>query len=76
MWDEKIIKMIPAVLLLFCLLGIFELVLIAISMNEVEKLETETGNNLKVLEDIVILSNRHLEHMDLEHSKDKQIKIR
>ncbi len=74
MWDEKIFKIIPAVLFLFCLLEIFELVLIIGNMNKIEKLEARIENNLKVLEDITILSNEHLEDMVLERSKDKGIK--
>ncbi|MGT0070997.1 hypothetical protein V5H82_06530 [Helicobacter pylori] len=66
----------PSMLFLFCLLEIFELVLIINNMDRTEKLETEIGNNLKVLECITILLNEHSECMDLEHSKDKQIKIK
>ncbi len=76
MWDEKFLKVIPAVVFLFCVLEIFELVLIVNDMNQTEKLETEIRNNLKVLEDITILLNRHLEVMDLEHFHDKKIKIK
>ncbi len=76
MWNEKFLKIIPGSLFLFCLLEIFELVLIINDMNKTEKLETEIRNNLKVLEDIVILLNEHLEGMQLEHFQDKKIKIR
>ncbi len=38
-------------------------------MNKTEKLEAEIRNNLKVLEDITILLNEHLEGMQLEHYK-------
>lgn len=76
MWNEKIIKIIPAVLFLFCLLECFELVLIINDMNQTEKLEAKIENNLKVLESITILLNRDLEGMDLEHLKDKGIKIK
>ncbi len=61
MWDENVIKIIPSVLFLFCLLEVFELVLIIEDMNKTEKLETKIRNNLKVLEDITILLNKHLE---------------
>ncbi len=71
MWDEKTIKIMPAVLFLFCLLEIFELVLTINDMNKTEKLETEIRNNLKMLENIAILLNG-----DLEHFKDKKIKIK
>ncbi|GAA6939646.1 hypothetical protein HpHUE47_14550 [Helicobacter pylori] len=71
---EKTIKIIPTVLFLFCLLEVFELVLVVIDMNKTEKLETEIRNNLKVLEDITILLNEHLEGMHLEHYKKIKIK--
>ncbi|EPZ70365.1 hypothetical protein N199_03890 [Helicobacter pylori UM038] len=73
MWDEKIIKIIP-VLCLFCLLEVFELSLIINNMDRSEKLETKIENNLKMIEDITILSNEHLEGMSLKHSKDKVVK--
>ncbi|GAA9257985.1 hypothetical protein TH0127_08690 [Helicobacter pylori] len=78
MWNEKTMKIIPVVLFLFCLLEIFELVLVINDLNETEKLETEIRGNLKVLEDITILLNKllYLEDMDLEHSKDNEIKIK
>ncbi|WQZ85265.1 hypothetical protein KVK34_02970 [Helicobacter pylori] len=76
MWGEKFLKVIPSVLLLYCLLEIFELVLIINDMNKTEKLEAEIRNNLKVLEDITILLNRHLEGMQLEHFQDKKIRIK
>ncbi|GAA9653709.1 hypothetical protein HpVa75_15280 [Helicobacter pylori] len=76
MWNEKAIKIIPAVLFLFCLLEIFELVLIVNDMYKTEKIEAEIKNNLKVLEDITVLLNEHLECMQLENLKDKKIKIK
>ncbi|MGL2716103.1 hypothetical protein ACQJ70_06415 [Helicobacter pylori] len=76
MWDERYLKIIPAVLFLFCILEIFELVLIINDMNKTERLEAEIRNNLKVLEDIMILLDEHLEGMQLEHFKDKKIKIK
>ncbi len=76
MWNERFLKVIPAVVFLFCLLEIFELVLIVNDMNKTEKLETEIRNNLKVLECITILLNEHLEGMQLEHFEDKNIKIK
>ncbi|MCQ2687714.1 hypothetical protein JT130_01255 [Helicobacter pylori] len=76
MWNEKFLKVIPAVVFLFCLLEIFELVLIVDDMNKTEKIEAEIRNNLKVLEDITILLNEHLEGMQLEHFQDKKIKIK
>lgn len=76
MWNEKFLKVIPALVFLFCLLEIFELVLIINDMNQTEKLEAKIENNLKVLESITILLNRDLECMELEHPKDKGIKIK
>ncbi|GAA8808905.1 hypothetical protein DUHN30_00020 [Helicobacter pylori] len=76
MWNERFLKVIPAVVFLFCLLEIFELVLIVNDMNKTEKLEAKIENNLKVLEHITIVLNKHLECMDLEHPKDKRIKIK
>ncbi|UOR27430.1 hypothetical protein MPG08_04960 [Helicobacter pylori] len=76
MWDEKIMKTIPAVLFLFCLLEIFELVLVIKDMDKTEKLEAKIENNLKILEHIMILLNEYPEYMDLEYPKDKRIKIK
>ncbi|MCQ2617903.1 hypothetical protein JT051_05455 [Helicobacter pylori] len=76
MWNEKFLKVIPAVVFLFCVLEIFELVLIISDMNKTEKLETEIRNNLKVLEDITILMNKYLEGMQLERFEDKKIKVK
>ncbi|EQD92214.1 hypothetical protein L934_04920 [Helicobacter pylori PZ5080] len=50
--NERFFKVIPAVLFLFCLLQIFELVLIINIMNKTEKLEAVIVNNLKVLKSI------------------------
>lgn len=55
MWNERFLKVIPAMVFLFCVLEIFELVLIINDMNKTEKLEAEIRNDLKVLEDITIL---------------------
>ncbi|MFP6257950.1 hypothetical protein ACLGDM_00055 [Helicobacter pylori] len=71
MWSERLLKVIPAVVFLFCVLEIFELVLIINDMNKTEKLEAEIRNNLKVLEDITILLNDQLEHFE-----DKKIRIK
>ncbi|GAA9682005.1 hypothetical protein HpVH33_14490 [Helicobacter pylori] len=72
MFNEKVIKIIPPVLFLFCLLQIFELVLVISEMNRTEKLEVKIKANLKMLENIT----EHLEGIDLEHLKDKEIKIK
>ncbi|GAA8313359.1 hypothetical protein KVL22_02475 [Helicobacter pylori] len=76
MWHEKFLKVIPAAIFLFCILEIFEMVLIIADMNKTEKLEAEIRNNLNVLEGITILLNEHLEDMRLEHFKDKKINIK
>ncbi len=76
MWHEKFLKVIPAAIFLFCILEIFEMVLIIADMNKTEKLEAEIRNNLNVLEDITIFLNEHLEGMRLEHFKDKKINIK
>ncbi|GAA9594484.1 hypothetical protein UBN80_11140 [Helicobacter pylori] len=71
---EKTIKIIPSVLFLFCVLEIFELVLVIDDVNKTEKLEAEIRNNLKALEDIAGLLDEHLECMQLEHYKKIKIK--
>ncbi|GAA7318844.1 hypothetical protein ID0604_08080 [Helicobacter pylori] len=77
MWNEKYLKIIPAMLFLFCVLEIFELILIINDMNKTEKLEVEIRNNLKSLEDIMILLNEDLGDMQLlEGFKDKKIKVK
>ncbi|OPG31866.1 hypothetical protein BGL55_01000, partial [Helicobacter pylori] len=63
MWNERFLKVIPAVVFFFCVLEIFELVLIINDMNKTEKLETEIKQNLKALKNIIILMNEHLEDM-------------
>lgn len=67
MWNEKVIKIIPSLLFLFCLLQIFELVLVASVMEKTEKLEIGIKTNLEILENIT---------EDLTHLKDKEIKIK
>ncbi len=76
MWNERFLKVIPAVVFLFCVLEIFELVLIIDDMNKTEKLEAKIRQNLKALEDITILLNDHLQGMQLEQFRDKKIKIK
>ncbi|MCQ2823176.1 hypothetical protein JT229_07725 [Helicobacter pylori] len=71
--QPKIIKVIPGLLFLFCVLSIFELCLIIEDMNKTEKLEMEVKNNLAVIEMIVELLNKNLEGMQLE--KEPQIKL-
>ncbi len=74
MWNEKIFKIIPALLFLFCILSIFELVLIMEDMNKTEKLETEVKKNLAVIETIAELLNEHLEGMGSGKPKIKHYK--
>ncbi|ANT42780.1 hypothetical protein [Helicobacter phage Pt1918U] len=76
MWHEKFLKVFPAAVFLFCVLEIFELVLIINDMNKTEKLATEEKKNLEAIETIVELLNRHLEGMDLEHLHDKKVRIK
>ncbi len=74
MWNEKIIKIIPAILFLFCLLEILEMVLIINNMNKTEKLEAKIESNLQALERVMILLNEHSKCMDLERPKKNKIK--
>ncbi|PUD34775.1 hypothetical protein [Helicobacter pylori] len=74
--QEKIIKVIPGLLFLFCVLEIFELVLIIEDMNKTENLEIEIKKNLEEMKTITKLLNEHLEGMDLEHFNDKKIRIK
>lgn len=76
MWNEKIIKVIPAVLFLFCLLECFEMVLIIINLNKVEKLEVKFEENLEMLKTNATLLNEHLEGMVRTFQRDKKIKIK
>ncbi len=66
MWDAKFLKIIPALLFLFCLLEIFELGLIINGMNNTEKLEMQLQQNLKTMETIINFLNEHLECMRSE----------
>ncbi|QDY61431.1 hypothetical protein CV728_08280 [Helicobacter pylori] len=59
--QEKIIKVIPGLLFLFCLLDILELCLIIEDMNQTEKLEAELKKNLEVIETITKPLNEQLE---------------
>ncbi|MFP6058023.1 hypothetical protein ACLF9Q_02190 [Helicobacter pylori] len=76
MWNERFLKVIPAAVFLFCILEIFELVLIVNDMNKTEKLEAEIRHNLNELEHITILLNEHLGSMRVEHFQNKKIKIK
>ncbi|WQX63959.1 hypothetical protein KVK56_01010 [Helicobacter pylori] len=76
MWQEKFLKVVPGVVFLFCVLEIFELVLIVNDMNKTEKLEKDLQSNLQMVETITELLNEHLEGMNLEHFHDKRIKTK
>ncbi|OPG66037.1 hypothetical protein BGL87_00275 [Helicobacter pylori] len=69
MWNEKFFKVIPAVLFLFCILEILELVLIIGDMNKTQSLEAEVKKNLEVIETITELFNG-------QHFHDKKIRIK
>ncbi|WP_120904598.1 hypothetical protein [Helicobacter pylori] len=73
MWNEKFLRIIPPVLFLFCVLEIFELVLIIDDLNKTENLEMEVKNNLAVVETLVKLLNEHLEGM--EQQQEYRIKL-
>ncbi|MGL2332763.1 hypothetical protein ACOWK8_03405 [Helicobacter pylori] len=69
MWHEKFLKVIPAVVFLFCVLEIFELILVIIVLNKTEKLEVKVMSNLNALKN-------HAEGMQLEHFQNKKLRIR
>ncbi|KFH28260.1 hypothetical protein JM68_04875 [Helicobacter pylori] len=71
MCNERSLKGITAVVFLFCLLEIFELILAINDLNKTEKLEAEIRDNLKALKDAMILQS-----MNLGHFHDKKIKIK
>ncbi|MUU51984.1 hypothetical protein F7205_00385 [Helicobacter pylori] len=75
MWSEKALKIIPIALFLFCVLEIFELVLIINNMNKTEKLENDSRNNLEIVETIADLLNKYSQ-CKLEHFEDKNVKIK
>ncbi|KMT68447.1 hypothetical protein [Helicobacter pylori] len=72
MWNEKFLKVVPATVFLFCLLEIFEMILIINDMNKTEKLETEITRNVKALEGAIFLLNERLESMGLKHFEYKK----
>ncbi|MCQ2694773.1 hypothetical protein JT187_07740 [Helicobacter pylori] len=71
--QEKIIKVIPGLLFLFCVLSIFELCLIIEDMNKTEKLENEVKKNLEALETIAELLNGYSKGMQLEEKPEIKI---
>ncbi|MGL2835348.1 hypothetical protein ACQKAK_07340 [Helicobacter pylori] len=72
--QEKMIKFIPGLLFLFCILGILELSLIIEDMNKTEKLEMRVKKNLEAIETIAELLNKYLEGMELEKPEIKIFK--
>ncbi|WQX90167.1 hypothetical protein KVK88_01995 [Helicobacter pylori] len=76
MWHEKFLKVIPAVVFLFCFLEIFELVLIISDMSKTQKLESEIKKDLKAMDTIINLLNENLEGMQLKYFHDKKNKTR
>ncbi|MGL2727513.1 hypothetical protein ACQJ6L_05755 [Helicobacter pylori] len=72
MWSERFLKVIPAVMFLFCFLEIFELVLIINNLNKTEKVERELKKNLEVIKTITELLNENLESMQLEKPEINQ----
>ncbi|WP_033758846.1 hypothetical protein [Helicobacter pylori] len=66
MWNERSLKVIPAVLFLFCVLQIFELFLIIQDMNKTEKLENQIKQNLEVLTQITELLNGHAQKINIK----------
>ncbi|GHR54640.1 hypothetical protein VN0495_14870 [Helicobacter pylori] len=61
MWNEKNLKIMPAILFLFCILEIFELVLIINDMNQTEKLESRLKKDLEMLKTVNNLTSKTLE---------------
>ncbi|MGL2336536.1 hypothetical protein ACOWLH_07885 [Helicobacter pylori] len=72
--QEKIIKVIPGLLFLFCILSVLELFLIIEDMNKTEKLENEVKKNLEVIKTIAELLNEYLEGEQLEKPEIKIFK--
>ncbi|RVZ56215.1 hypothetical protein EC565_07940 [Helicobacter pylori] len=72
--QERIIKVIPGLLFLFCILSVLELLLIIEDLNKTEKLESEVKKNLETVEMIAKLLNEHLEGMQLEKPEIKIFK--
>ncbi|MCQ2672638.1 hypothetical protein JT195_04910 [Helicobacter pylori] len=72
--QEKIIKVVPGLLFLFCILSVLELFLIIEDMNKTENIEMKIEKNLEAVETIAELLNEHLECMDLEKPKIKLFK--
>ncbi|AFC61922.1 hypothetical protein [Helicobacter phage 1961P] len=70
MWSDKIIKITPALLFLFCLLEIFELGLIISNMNKSEKLEAGLTQSLESLEKATNLLGEN--GMGSEHCKKER----
>ncbi|GAA8772583.1 hypothetical protein DUHN15_14820 [Helicobacter pylori] len=74
MWDEKIMKIMPGIAFLFCLLEFFELGLTIFYIGAIERLEVKITDNLKASEDLAILLNEHLKGMGLKGYKNIKVK--
>ncbi len=61
MWNEKILKIVPAILFLFSILEMFEMFLIVANLNNIEKIEVRLKQDLEISEMIVKIYE-HLEH--------------
>ncbi|UOR68634.1 hypothetical protein [Helicobacter pylori] len=72
MWGRKIIRVMPAILFLFCLLEVFELVLTINGMNKAEKLEVGLMRNLESLGKSANLLSERLNGMGSEYCKNKR----
>ncbi|WQX68371.1 hypothetical protein KVL97_01260 [Helicobacter pylori] len=66
MWNERFLKVIPAMVFLFCILEIFEMLLVVNDMNKTEILEKDVKKNLEALETVVELLNGYTKGMQLE----------
>ncbi|RVY62474.1 hypothetical protein ECC37_07825 [Helicobacter pylori] len=69
MFVQRVLKIIPVVLFLFCILSVFELVFIIEDMNKTEKLEMELKENLVTIKTIAELLNEHLEGMEQKETR-------
>ncbi|WP_237392842.1 hypothetical protein [Helicobacter pylori] len=72
MWSEKVLKIIPALLFLFLILEIFELVLIINDMNKTEKLEQQLSKNLEFIDNLL---NEHLNGKNTDESAYRCLRL-
>ncbi|WP_154414831.1 hypothetical protein [Helicobacter pylori] len=71
MLDERFLRVLYALVFLFCLLEIFELVLSISGINKTENLEYQLRQNLEMLGMISNSWNEHAECMGLKHYKKR-----